>query len=139
MELLKKCDKFRRKLNILLLKNRYKYVQNSKPILDIQIDRFKILNNDFSKLSINLTRYELKNFIYELDKSFQRKAFNLIKENKFGFLNLKQIKENSVLRYIDINSNESRKEAMKDKIRKLKLEKKAKKIKYLKLNMQNLE
>ena len=126
LELLKKCDKLRRKLNILLLDNRYKFVQNSKPILDIQIDRFKILNNDFSKISIYLQRIELKNFIKELEKSFQRKADNLSKENKFEFLSLKQIKEIAVLRDIDVNSNESLKEAMKDKIRKLKLEMKTK-------------
>ena len=126
LELLKKCDKLRRKLNILLLENRYKYVQNSKPILDIQIDRFKILNNDFSKISIYLQRYELKQFMKELEKSFQRKADNLSKDNKFEFLSLKQIKEIAVLRDIDINSNESLKDAMKDKIRKLKLEMKAK-------------
>ena len=126
LELLKKCDKLRRKINILLLEYRYKYGQNSKPILNIQIDRYKTLNNDINKVSIYLDKDELKKFIIELEKSFQRKADNLRKEKNFEFLNLKQIKEIAALRDIDLNSNENLKDAMKDKIRRLELEKKAK-------------
>ena len=126
LELLKECDILRRKINILLLEFRYKYVQNSKPILDIQIDRCKTLNNDFNKVSIYLDKDELKAFIKELEKSFQRKADNLRKEKNFEFLNLKEIKEIAALRDIDINSNESLKEAMQEKLRNLDLQKKAK-------------
>ena len=124
LEALKKCDKLRRKINILLLNYRYKYVQNSRPILDIEISRYKILNNDFSTVSIYIDKDELKSFIEKLEEAFQNKASNLKENNNFEFLDLKEIKEIAALSNIKIISNENLKEGMQEKIDELKFKKK---------------
>lgn len=126
LPLLKKCDKLRRKINILLLEFRYKFGQNSRPILDIEIARYKTLNNDFSKVSIYLDRGELKTFIKKLEEAFQNKASNLKENNNFEFLNIEEIKEIAVLRSVKAISNKDLKDGMKEKIEELKLKKKAK-------------
>ena len=126
LPLLKTCDKLRRKINILLLEFRYKFGQNSRPILDIEIARYKTLNNDFSKVSIYLDKGELKIFIKKLEEAFQNKASNLKENNNFEFLNVEEIKEIAVFRNVEITSNKGLKEGMKEKIEELKLKKKAK-------------
>lgn len=126
LPLLKKLDKLRRKINILLLEFRYKFGQNSRPILDIEIARYKTLNNDFSKVSIYLDKGELKIFIKKLEEAFQNKASNLKENNNFEFLNVEEIKEIAVLRNVKIISNNDLKDGMKEKIEELKLKKKAK-------------
>lgn len=126
LPLLKKCDKLRRKINILLLEFRYKFGQNSRPILDIEIARYKTLNNDFSKVSIYLDKGELKIFIKKLEEAFQNKASNLKENNNFEFLNVEEIKEIAVLSNKNTISNKDLKEVMEVKIQELKLNKKAK-------------
>ena len=126
LPLLKKCDKLRRKINILLLEFRYKFGQNSRPILDIEIARYKTLNNDFSKVSIYLDRGELKTFIKKLEEAFQNKASNLKENNNFEFLNVEEIKEIAILRKVKSISNKDLKDGMEEKIEELKLKKKAK-------------
>ena len=126
LQLLQKCDKLRRKINILLLEFRYKFGQNSRPILDIEIARYKILNNDFSKVSIYLDKGELKHFIKKLEEAFQNKASNLKENNNFEFLNVEEIKEIAVLRNVKVISNKDIKDGMREKIEELSLKKKAK-------------
>ena len=52
LEILKQLSKLRRKINNLLLTYRYKFEQNKRPILDIQIARYKSLIDTFETTSI---------------------------------------------------------------------------------------
>ena len=115
-EVLKKTNKLRRKINFLLLKYRYKFEQNKRPILDILIQNFKNLIDTTEIKSIYLERTELQKFINELGNALERKANNLKKEKNFDFLTINEIREIAVMRNGILNSNESIIQAIKERI-----------------------
>lgn len=103
-ELIQKMDKLRRKINNGLLSYRFKYMNNESSILDIRIDRYKILIDTSSTISIYLEKEETKKFINNLDYSIERKASNLKKGNNFEILTMQEIRE--IAGAIRINSYE---------------------------------
>ena len=119
LNILKKMDKLRRKIDYLLLQNRFKFEQNQRPILGINIERCIILINSLKLTSIFIEKTELKKFIIELEYALERKANNLKETKNFDALNLNEIKELIQVRDVVINSNEKIKEAMQDKIEEL--------------------
>ena len=119
LDLLQKLDKLRRKINYLLLKFRYKYVENERAILGILIDQLKILINTNDTKSIYLEKTQVKKFIRELEKALETKATNLSKERKFEPISIEDIKEIAKLRDVNIASDENIKNSIKDKIEEL--------------------
>lgn len=119
LNILIKMDKLRRKIDYLLLQNRFKFEQNQRPILGINIERCIILNNSLKSTTIFIEKTELKKFIVELEYALERKANNLKETKNFDALNLNEIKELIQVRDVVINSNEKIKEAMQDKIEEL--------------------
>ena len=119
LDLLQKLDKLRRKINYLLLKFRYKYVENERAILGIQIDQLKILINTNDIKSIYLEKTQVIKFIRELEKALETKATNLSKERKFEPISIEDIKEIAKLRDVNIASDENIKNSIKDKIEEL--------------------
>ena len=119
LDLLQKLDKLRRKINYLLLKFRYKYVENERAILGILIDQLKILINTNDIKSIYLEKTQVKKFIRELEKALETKATNLSKERKFEPISIEDIKEIAKLRDVNIASDENIKNSIKDKIEEL--------------------
>ena len=119
LELLKKLDKLRRKINNLLLKYRYKFEENKKSILEIEIEKFKSLKDAIDVKSIYLEKTDVQKYIFQLEDALQNKASNLKAEKNFETLSLKEIKEIASLRDVNINSNENIKEAMENKISEL--------------------
>ena len=133
LELLKKIDKLRRKINILLLINRYKYEQNKRPILDIEIERYKILIDTLEKTGIFLEKTYVQKFIEALGNAFESKANNLKEEKDFDALSLREIQDIAKVRNKSIIANENIIDAMKNKIEDLNenLEKNNNEIKLL--------
>jgi len=119
LNILIKMDKLRRKIDYLLLQNRFKFEQNQRPILGINIERCIILNKSLKSTTIFIEKTELKRFIVELEYALERKANNLKETKNFDALNLNEIKELIQVRDVVINSNEKIKEAMQDKIEEL--------------------
>ena len=119
LDLLQKLDKLRRKINYLLLKFRYKYVENERVILGILIDQLKILINTNDIKSIYLEKTQVIKFIRELEKALETKATNLSKERKFEPISIEDIKEIAKLRDVNIASDENIKNSIKDKIEEL--------------------
>ena len=92
---------FRRKIDYDLLQYRFIFEEMNSPILDIKVDRYKLLIDSNDLKSIFLEKGETKKFIERIEESLQRKASNLQK-NSFEFLNFKEIKE--IASSIDISS-----------------------------------
>ena len=101
LELLQKMSPFRRKIDYELLQYRFIFEEMNSPILDIKVDRYKLLIDSDDLKSIFLEKGETKKFIERIEESLQRKASNLQK-NSFEFLNFKEIKE--IASSIDITS-----------------------------------
>ena len=116
LEILKQLSKLRRKINNLLLTYRYKFEQNKRPILDIQIARYKSLIDTFETTSIYIQPAEVKKFIEDLEDSLERKANNLKEEKNFDSLSIEQIREIVRIRDGNLSSNEKIKEAVEEKI-----------------------
>ena len=116
LEILKQLSKLRRKINNLLLTYRYKFEQNKRPILDIQIARYKSLIDTFETTSIYIQPAEVKKFIEDLEDSLERKANNLKEEKNFDTLSIEQIREIVTMRDGNLSSNEKIKQAMEEKI-----------------------
>ena len=112
-------DTLRRKINNLLLKYRYKFEENKKSILEIEIEKFKSLKDTIDVKSIYLEKTDVQKYIIQLEDALQNKASNLKAEKNFETLSLKEIKEIASLRDVNINSNENIKEAMENKISEL--------------------
>ena len=119
LDLLQKLDKLRRKINYLLLKFRYKYVENERAILGILIDQLKILINTNDIKSIYLEKTQAIKFIRELEKALETKATNVSKERKFEPISIEDIKGIAKLRDVNIASDENIKNSIKDKIEEL--------------------
>ena len=116
LDILKKLDKLRRKINNLLLTYRYKFEQNKRPILDIPITRYKSLIDTFETTSIYMQPAEVRKFIEDLEDSLERKANNLKEEKNFDTLSIEQIREIVTMRDGNLSSNEKIKQAMEEKI-----------------------
>ena len=116
LEILKQLSKLRRKINNLLLTYRYKFEQNKRPILDIQIARYKSLIDTFDTTSIYIQPAEVKKFIEDLEDSLERKANNLKEEKNFDSLSIEQIREIVRIRDGNLSSNEKIIQAMEEKI-----------------------
>ena len=116
LEILKQLSKLRRKINNLLLTYRYKFEQNKRPILDIQIARYKSLIDTFETTSIYIQPAEVKKFIEDLEDSLERKANNLKEEKNFDSLSIEQIREIVRIRDGNLSSNEKIKQAVEEKI-----------------------
>ena len=123
LNIIKRMDKLRRKINYLLLQNRFKFEQSKRPILDINIERCIILINSLKITSIYIEKIELQKFIRELEYALERKANNLKEQKNFDALNINEIRELVQVRDVVINSNEKIKEAIQDKIEELEEEK----------------
>ena len=74
LALLKKLDRLRRKINNLLLKYRYKFEENKKSILEIEIEKFKTLKDAIDKKSIYLEKTDVQKFISQLEEALQNKV-----------------------------------------------------------------
>ena len=69
----------RRKIDVALLEFRFIFEEMNSPILDIKIDRYKLLTDSNELKSIFLEKEETKKFIVRIEESLQRKASNLKK------------------------------------------------------------
>jgi hypothetical protein len=64
-------DLVRRKLDFDLLKFRFKFVENGTPILNIKIDRYRILCDSKEMTSIYLEKGEVNNFMKNMELTEQ--------------------------------------------------------------------
>ena len=90
-DLLKIMDLNRRKLDFYLLEFRYKFVENNSPILNIKINRYKILCDSKEMTSIYLEKGEVKNFIKNLKDELDKKAKNIASKYQFQDIELNDI------------------------------------------------
>ena len=118
--ILSKMYKLRRKINNLLLEYRFKYVQNRRIILDIEIRKCKILNDDIYRKSIYIEKGECKNFITKMEESLTNKAENLRTQNNFEPMTISEIREIAQVRDVNIESDEQIIQAMEDRLEELK-------------------
>ena len=118
-----KMDRLRRKIDYLLLQNRFKFEQNKRPFLGINIARCIILINSLETTSIYIEKIELQKFIEELEKALQNKANNLKERKNFDVLSLDEIREIVQVRDVNISSYENIREAIQNKIEELEQEK----------------
>ena len=123
LNILLKLDKLRRKIDYLLLQNKFKFEQSKRPILNINIERCIILINSLENTSIYIEKTELRKFITELGLALERKAENLKEQRNFEVLSLDEIREIAQVRDININSVEKIREAIQNKIEDLEEEK----------------
>ena len=119
LNILIKMDRLRRKIDYLLLQNRFKFEQNKRPFLGINIARCIILINSLETTSIYIEKIELQKFIEELEKALQNKANNLKERKNFDVLSLDEIREIVQVRDINISSYENIREAIQNKIEEL--------------------
>lgn len=123
LNILIKMDRLRRKIDYLLLQNRFKFEQNKRPFLGINIARCIILINSLETTSIYIEKIELQKFIEELEKALQNKANNLKERKNFDVLSLDEIREIVQVRDVNISSYENIREAIQNKIEELEEEK----------------
>ena len=124
LNVLTKLDKLRRKINYLLLQNRFKFEENKRPILNINIERCIILINSLKTTSIYIEKTELYKFIIELESALDRKANNLKDQKDFETMNLDEIGRIVQVRDRNITSNEKVKEEIANMIEELEEQKK---------------
>ena len=124
LNVLIKLDKLRRKINYLLLQNRFKFEENKRPILNINIERCIILINSLKTTSIYIEKTELCKFIVELESALDRKANNLKDQKDFETMNLDEIGRIVQVRDRNITSNEKVKEEIANMIEELEEQKK---------------
>ena len=123
LNILIKMDRLRRKIDYLLLQNRFKFEQNKRPFLGINIARCIILINSLETTSIYIEKIELQKFIEELEKALKNKANNLKERKNFDVLSLDEIREIVQVRDVNISSYENIREAIQNKIEELEEEK----------------
>ena len=119
LDILIKLDKLRRKIDYLLLQHRFKFEENKRPILNINIERCIILNNSLETTSIYIEKIDLQKFIEELELALDRKANNLNEKKNFEIMNLNEIRKIAQVRDVNINSDENIKEEIKNMIEEL--------------------
>ena len=124
LNVLTKLDKLRRKINYLLLQNRFKFEENKRPFLNINIERSIILINSLKTTSIYIEKTELYKFIIELESALDRKANNLKDQKDFETMNLDEIGRIVQVRDRNITSNEKVKEEIANMIEELEEQKK---------------
>ena len=119
LDILIKLDKLRRKIDYLLLQHRFKFEENKRPILNINIERCIILNNSLETTSIYIEKIDLQKFIEELELALDRKANNLNEKKNFEIMSLNEIGKIAQVRDVNINLNENIKEEIKNMIEEL--------------------
>ena len=119
LDILIKLDKLRRKIDYLLLQHRFKFEENKRPILNINIERCIILNNSLETTSIYIEKIDLQKFIEELELALDRKANNLNEKKNFEIMSLNEIGKIAQVRDVNINSDENIKEEIKNMIEEL--------------------
>ena len=111
--LLKIMDLNRRKLDFSLLEFRFKFVENNSPILNIKINRYKILCDSKEMTSIYLEKGEVKNFIKNMKDELDKKAKNIASEYQFQDIELNDIikvaKEINFNKYEDLINSYNKK------------------------------
>ena len=126
LELLQKMSSLRRKIDYDLLQYNFIFEEMNSPILDIKIDRYKLLTDSDDLKSIFLEKGETKKFVERIGESLQRKASNLQK-NSFDYLTFEEIRE--IASSIDISSFDTlidNLEVKKDELNEKKIKKKMK-------------
>ena len=125
-DLLEIMDLVRRKLDFYLLEFRFKYVENDTPILNIKINRYKILCDSKEMTSIYLEKGEVKNFMKNLKDELYKKAKNIDSKHQFQDIELKDII--IVAKGIDFNKYEDLINSYNKKINEYSHQYKSKKI-----------
>ena len=100
LKVLIKLDKLRRKINYLLLQNRFKFEQNKRPILNINIERCIILINTLETTSIYIEKTELHKFIEKLEFTLEHKI-----ENQIQFINIFKLYKQLIRRNYHLRNN----------------------------------
>ena len=124
--LLEIMDLVRRKLDFYLLEFRFKFVENETPILNIKINRYKILCDSKEMTSIYLEKGEVKNFMKNLKDELYKKAKNIDSKHQFQDIELKDII--IVAKGIDFNKYEDLINSYNKKINEYSHQYKSKKI-----------
>ena len=89
--LLKVMDILRRNLDFKLLEFTYKFIENKSPILNIKIDKYKLICNTNEEISIYLEKGEAKKFMKNLEEELDKKAKNVDTNYQFQDIGLKEI------------------------------------------------
>ena len=114
LDLLKVMDPIRRKLNYYLLEFRYKFVENLAPILNIKINRYKILCESLERTAVYLEKGEAKTFMKNLREELDKKAKNIDSFYQFQEIEIKDII--SIAKQINFNKYEDLIEGYENKI-----------------------
>lgn len=128
LKLLEKMDYLRRKVDYYLLEFRFKFVENEAPILNIKIQRYKILCDSEEIKSIFLESGQINNFIISLKDELDRKAKNINSNYQFQDIHLKEFIK--IAQEIDFNKFEDLINNYQNKIYKLEEQLKSKKIEF---------
>ena len=121
-------DLDRRKLDFYLLEFRFKFVENGTPILNIKINRYKILCDSKEMTSIYLEKGEVKNFMKNLIDELYKNAKNICSKYQFQDIELKDII--IVAKGIDFNKYEELINSYNKKINEYKHINESKKIEF---------
>lgn len=93
LETLSAMYALREKINRLTLEHRFIFEQNRAPILNIRIDRCKIIVEDMHRTMIFLDREETKKFITKAEKMLDTQASEISKTYSFEGFSGKRLRE----------------------------------------------
>lgn len=93
LETLEAMYKLRKKVNRLTLEHRFIFTQNEAPILDVPINRCKLIVDSKSQTMVFLERAEVKRFQKDIEIELDRKASNVTFKYELGRLTGPQLRE----------------------------------------------
>ena len=129
LEFLKIMDSIRRKLNYFLLEFRFKFIENDCPLLNIKINRYKILCNSIEKKAIYLEKGEIKKFMEGLEERIDNSAKNVNPNYQFKDIDSKILIK--IAKKINFISEEKLSDVLDEKIKKHQSEYNSKKIELI--------
>ena len=104
-EEVKIISNLRKKLDYKLIQNKFKHIQNQSPFLNISINNYQVICDNFDSMKIFIERCEVINFRKNLKQELENKAKNIQPKYQFEKLELTDIKK--VAKEIDFTSFEN--------------------------------
>ena len=104
-EEVKIISNLRKKLDYKLIQNKFKHIQNQSPFLNISINNYQVICDNFDSMKIFIERCEVRNFRENLKQELENKAKNIQPKYQFEKVVLADIKK--VAKEIDFTSFEN--------------------------------
>ena len=104
-EEVKIISNLRKKLDYKLIQNKFKHIQNQSPFLNVSINNYQVICDNFDSMKIFIERCEVRNFRENLKQELENKAKNIQPKYQFEKVVLADIKK--VAKEIDFTSFEN--------------------------------